>query len=139
MMDYFKDHYGKTYAPNTRETVRRQTVHQFMEAGLVVINPDDPSRPVNSPKAVYRIESSALELFRLHGLPGWNQALETYLSSKKTLQQRNAAERSMARIPVKLPDGGEVLLSGGGQNILIKEIVESNSVRAGLLGESSYT
>src|SRR3989338_10503406 len=25
MMDFFAEHYGKRYAPNTRETVRRQT------------------------------------------------------------------------------------------------------------------
>ena len=29
MMEFFEQHYGKKYAPNTRETVRRQTVHQF--------------------------------------------------------------------------------------------------------------
>ena len=29
MMDWFAEHYGKRYAPNTRETVRRQTVHQY--------------------------------------------------------------------------------------------------------------
>jgi len=29
-MTFFSEHYGKTYAPNTRETVRRQTVHQFV-------------------------------------------------------------------------------------------------------------
>ena len=33
MMDFFRDHYGKAYKPNTRETVRRQTIHQFMDAG----------------------------------------------------------------------------------------------------------
>ncbi len=32
--------YGKDYKPNTRETIRRFTLHQFAEAGLVVQNPD---------------------------------------------------------------------------------------------------
>lgn len=45
MMDFFRDYYGKNYKPNTRESVRRQTVHQFLEAGLIVVNPDDPERP----------------------------------------------------------------------------------------------
>ena len=56
MMDFFSEHYGKKYAPNTRETVRRQTVHQFLQAALIIANPDKPSRPTNSPKAVYQIE-----------------------------------------------------------------------------------
>ena len=64
MMEFFAEHYGKRYKPNTRETVRRQTVHQFLEAGLIVANPDKPDRAVNSPKAVYRIETSALKLLR---------------------------------------------------------------------------
>lgn len=29
MMTHMSVHYGKDYAPNTRETVRRQTIHQF--------------------------------------------------------------------------------------------------------------
>ena len=68
MMEFFKQHYGKEYKPNTRETVRRQTVHQFLDAGLVVANPDEPTRPVNSPKAVYQIEQHALALIQTYGL-----------------------------------------------------------------------
>ena len=74
MMDFFKAHYGKEYAPNTRETVRRQTVHQFLDAGIVVINPDDPSRPTNSPYAVYRIEAGLLKLLRTYGTADWEKA-----------------------------------------------------------------
>ncbi len=43
MMEFFADHYGRRYAPNTRETVRRHTVHQFVQAGRAVPNPDKPS------------------------------------------------------------------------------------------------
>ncbi len=56
MMEFFKAHYRKEYAPNTRETVRRFTVHQFVQAAIVIRNPDDPKRAVNSPKNVYQIE-----------------------------------------------------------------------------------
>lgn len=44
MMEFFARHYGKHYKPNTRETVRRQTVHQFLDAGIIVANPGDPAR-----------------------------------------------------------------------------------------------
>jgi len=49
IMGFAASQYGKHYAPNTRETVRRQTIHQFAEAGLVEVNPDDPGRSTNSP------------------------------------------------------------------------------------------
>ena len=40
-------------------------MHQFVEAGIALYNPDDPKRPVNSPKAVYQIEKETLDLFKL--------------------------------------------------------------------------
>ena len=67
IMNFAADHYGKQYAPNTRETVRRQTVHQFLDAGIIRINPDDPDRPTNSPNTVYQIEDSTLDLIRSYG------------------------------------------------------------------------
>ena len=46
IMDWAREHYRKEYAPNTRETFRRQTMHQFVDAGIAVYNPDAPNRPV---------------------------------------------------------------------------------------------
>ena len=124
MMDFFSEHYGKKYAPNTRETVRRQTVHQFLQATLIVANPDKPSRPTNSPKAVYQIEPSALKLLRSFDTPGWNKNLQKYLRKVKTLTKLYEREREMQRLPVILPDGQKIKLSPGGQNVLVKKIIE---------------
>ena len=124
MMDYFRDHYGKTYKTGSRESVRRRTLHQFMDAGLIVINPDNPARATNSDQTVYQIEASALGLLRTYGTSEWQANLETYLASRQTLLEKHAAEREMARIPVILPDGKIFSLSGGGQNILIQEVIQ---------------
>ena len=124
MMDFFGKHYGKKYAPNTRETVRRQTVHQFLQAGLIVINPDKPSRPTNSPKAVYQIENNSLELLRAYGTSEWEKSLRTYLTSVDTLKRKYAQEREMKHIPITVAPGKEITLSPGGQNVLVKEIVK---------------
>ena len=51
VMDWARQYYKKDYAPNTRETVRRQTMHQFVDAGIALYNPDKPDRPVNSPNS----------------------------------------------------------------------------------------
>ena len=45
MMDFSRDHYAKGYAPNSRETFRRQTIHQFVAAGIARYNPDKPEGP----------------------------------------------------------------------------------------------
>jgi adenine-specific DNA-methyltransferase len=123
MMEFFAEHYGKRYAPNTRETVRRQTVHQFLEAGLIVANPDDPQRPINSGKTVYQIEVGALGLLRQYGAGKWGEALAAYLASVETLKSRYAQERRMNRIPVRIAPGKEITLSPGGQNVLVERIV----------------
>lgn len=124
IMNFIAKHYGRQYAPNTRETVRRQTIHQFMDAGFIVANPDLPSRPVNSPKAVYQIEAGALKLLRTFGSTEWDKSIRAYLTSVETLRKRYAREREMERIPLTLASGKTISLSPGGQNVLIKEIIE---------------
>ena len=44
IMDYLKEHYGTDYAPNTRETFRRQVLHQFVQGGVAEYNPFEPNR-----------------------------------------------------------------------------------------------
>ncbi len=124
MMEFFAAHYGKQYAPNTRETVRRQSVHQFIQAAIIVPNPDKPSRPTNSPKAVYQIEPTVLKLLRKYGMRTWRRQLREYLKSASTLKGMYERQRKMRRIPVTLANGAEIRLSPGGQNVLVKKIID---------------
>ncbi len=114
IMEFMEQEYGKRYAPNTRETVRRQTMHQFLDAGLAVPNPDKPDRPVNSGQFVYQIDTSALDLLRSYGAEEWERALAAYLASVEALKTRYAQERQMARIPVTVAPGRTISLSPGG-------------------------
>ena len=127
MMEFFAEHYGKVYAPNTRETVRRLTVHQFVQAGLAILNPDKPSRPTNSPHAVYQIEEKALALLKTYGTKEWDGCLREYLTAVETLRFRYAQEREMQRIPLTLPTGARITLSPGGQNVLIQMTSRSSA------------
>lgn len=125
MMEFSHNHYGAAYKPNTRETFRRQTVHQFVAAGMAIPNPDHPSRPVNSPKFVYQLEPEALILLRAFGTKGWPKKLAVYLSTRQTLAARYAKEREMKRIPVTVRPGAEIQLSPGEHSELIKAIIEN--------------
>ena len=116
--------YGNRYAPNTRETIRDDAVKFFVGEGLLLRNPDDPNRPTNSGKTVYQIEPTALALFRNFGTMDWAPALTRYLASRETLKYEIARRRNLARVPVTLPDGSQVALSPGGQNPLMKAIIE---------------
>jgi adenine-specific DNA-methyltransferase len=129
IMDFCRDHYGKEYAPNTRETFRRQSMHQFVDAGLAVPNPDDPGRPVNSPRFCYQIEPTALELLRTRGMSTWATNLKAYLRSVETLQQQYARARELKMVPVTLAEGKEVYLTPGAHSRLVKAIIDEFAPR----------
>ena len=116
--------YAAHYAPNTRETIRDEAVKFFVASGMVVRNPDDPQRPVNSGKTVYQMEPTALALFRTFGSPGWARNLNTYCNRRNSILETLQRQRRMERIAVVLPSGKTVSISPGGQNPLIKSIIE---------------
>lgn len=124
IMDWSREHYGKDYAPNTRETVRRQTMHQFCSAGIALYNPGQPRRPVNSPKAVYQIEPVTLALLRRFGTRNWPGALRAWLADRETLVARYAREREQSRIPILIAPGKKIALSPGEHSELIRAIIE---------------
>jgi hypothetical protein len=129
IMDWIRDHYKKTYAPNTRETVRRQTMHQFVAAGIVLYNPDRPDRPVNSPAAVYRIEPGALTLLRSFDTRAWHKNLTAYLVERQTLVARYARERKQNLVPVQIAPDQKINLSPGEHSELIRAIIENFAPR----------
>jgi hypothetical protein len=123
IMDRMRDVFAKKYAPNSRETVRRFTVHQFVQAGLVLLNPDDPKRPTNSPDNCYEPAPHVVELLRTFGTSDWPKNLAAFQVEAKSLASLYAGEREMQRIPLTLPNGDEIRLSPGGQNPLVESIL----------------
>ena len=85
------------YAPNTRETFRRQVLHQFIQAGVANYNPDDPTLPVNSPKAHYAITQEALEVAQSYGTKNWDSRTQQFAVEYEILRDRYAAERDISR------------------------------------------
>lgn len=129
IMDWAREHYGKGYAPNSRETFRRQTMHQFCDAGVALYNLDRPDRPVNSPKAVYQVQPAALQLLRSFGTPQWRDNLAAYLAERETLVATYARERAQNRVPVAIAAGKEITLSSGEHSELIRAVIESFAPR----------
>ncbi len=129
IMDYAREHYGREYAPNTRETFRRQTMHQFQEAGIAKYNPDDPARPVNSPNACYQVSEAALRVIVAYGKPAWDTAVERWLEIGTQLAAKWAQDRQMQMIPVKIAKRREVALTPGLHSELIRDILNSFAPR----------
>ena len=129
IMDWFAKYYGKKYAPNTRETIRRQTIHQFVDAGLVLRNPDNPLRAINSGDTVYQIAPESLELLRIHDTADWDKALPRFLKRWKSLADRYARARDMNRVAVRISKDSNIQLSPGEHSELIRAIIEEFAPR----------
>ena len=129
MLDFARQQYRKPYAENSRETFRRQTMHQFVQAQLADYNPDDSSRPVNSPHAVYQVTEALLQLVKTYGLPVWSRGLAKFNEKHQALSEKYDKNRNMQKIPVTLADGSKVRLSAGAHSELIRQVIEDFAPR----------
>lgn len=125
IMDWMRKHYNVRYAPNTRETIRRQTLHQFVDANLACYNPDVPDRPVNSPDAVYQISPDALRLCQSFRTDEWKQNLAAYLKIHPSLARQYSAPRNTAGPSVTVGEGITIKLSPGRHSELISDVATS--------------
>ncbi len=129
ILDFCRNEYKKPYAENSRESFRKETLHQFVSGGLALQNPDQPSRPPNSPKWNYQIAPEAKKLLLTYKTPAWGQALEAYLIKVGSLAEKYKAHRDLAMIPCRLPDGSIFEMSPGGHSELIREIIQEFAPR----------
>lgn len=129
IMNFVNENYDKSYAPNTRETFRRQVLHQFVQARIVDYNPDDTKLPVNSPKAHYALTAEALEVIKSYKTKNWKKSLTQFLEEVGKLSDVYLKERELNQIPVTLPNGKKIKLSAGKHNEVQAAIVEKFAPR----------
>jgi len=129
IMGWMKEKYGKDYAANSRETIRRQTIHQFEQARLINRNPDDPSRPTNSGQTRYQLTEDAVEVLRAFETRGFSKKCERFLERHGSLTEAYGRARNLLKVPVTLPDGSRVELSPGVHNELQRLILEEFAPR----------
>lgn len=117
IMGFIKENYGITYAENSRETIRRQTLHQFEQAGIVIRNRDDPTLPTNSPKNNYTITPEALSVITAFGTSSFNAELSHFTANHGKLIEKYAGIKRECYLTVTL--NGEILtLTAGPHNEL---------------------
>jgi adenine-specific DNA-methyltransferase len=124
IMDFMRTLYGKDYAANSRETIRRQTIHQFEQARIIDRNPDEPQRPTNSGKTVYRLTNEAAAVLKTYGSRRFAFAVGQFLQMFGSLDVAYQHRRKAARVPLRLPNGNIVSLSPGEHNVLQVAVVE---------------
>jgi hypothetical protein len=125
VLSFSRERYGKAYAENTRETIRRQAIHQFVQGGILIRNPDEPELSTNSPRTHYALSEAALAVIRAYGTDDFDAQAGRFLHALEGgLVEKHASRRRRAHIPVRLPSGSSIDLSPGAHNKLQRDIIE---------------
>ena len=130
-MDYLRENYGAAYAPNTRETFRRQVLHQFVQGRIADYNPFEPDLPTNNPRAHYAITQAALDTVRRYGTDGWGAAVARFRREQGALCGTLRARPEPAiRFRSRCPTGRRLRpLSGAQHNEVQKAVIEEFAPR----------
>ena len=120
IMEFIRSEYGMDYKPNSRETVRRQTLHQFEQARIVDRNRDDPARPTNSKDNNYSLNQPILDILDVYPDGNWEAKVQDYKDSVTAQYERRL---ELQKIPITLPSGEVIKLSPGKHNQLHADIV----------------
>lgn len=123
IMEFIRREYGMDYKPNSRETIRRQTLHQFEQARIVDRNRDDPNRPTNSKDNNYSLNQPILEILAEYPDAGWLAKIQEYKGAVRELRAQYDRALEMNKIPISLPNGDTIKLSPGKHNQLHADIV----------------
>lgn len=116
---FINSNYDVDYAENTRETIRKNVIHQFRDASVV----EDNSKPTNSPNFRYRITDEFLNLIKSYGSNQWEGNLNDFLSAHESLKSKYSTKRDLLKKPVVI-NGVTFELSPGKHNELQKQIIE---------------
>lgn len=124
ILGFIEENYKKKYAENTRETIRRQTLHQLEQAGIVERNSDDPARPTNSPNTVYSITNEALEVVQKYKTSAFEKTLHEFISEKGRLIDKYDKRKAKNQIQLIISDSKTINFSPGEHNELQVKIIK---------------
>lgn len=128
IMDFMRDNYGIEYKPNTRETVRKDVLHNFLQKSIVEANRDNPERATNSPKYCYSLTEEFLSLIKSYGSSQWKDVVYEYNENSYSLINKYKNKRNLKRIPLVI-NGKDITFSPGKHNELQKAIIEEFAPR----------
>ncbi len=138
IMRFVNANYKKSYAENSRETFRRESLQQFVQANLVYRNPENPLLPTNSKDNHYRISDEALHAIRTFGTSDWEKEIMKFKETSGSLSDKYNKVSEANKIAVKLFKGKMLTLSPGSHNKLQALIVNDFTPRFAKNSELLY-
>ena len=133
VIQFINNNYGKDYAENTRESIRKTAIQPFRDAALI----EDNGVPTNSPRTKYRITDELLEVVISYNTSNWDAALSSFKENHEKLIDIYSSQREMRKMPVKI-NGLDFTFSMGAHNLLQKLIIEEFAPRFAPNSECLY-
>lgn len=124
MIQHSNSYLGADYKENSRETFRKQALHHFREAAIVI----DNGKSTNSPNYAYTFTEEFLALIRAYGSAEWENRLERWRATHTSLKDLYASKKQMTMMPVNI-NGQQLQFSPGAHNMLQKAIIENFAPR----------
>ncbi len=133
VLTFSAQNYGKEYAENTRETIRKNCMHQFRDGALI----EDNGKATNSPNYRYRLTNETLYVVQAYGTPTFSKRLQAYHNKHAKLIDKYASKKRMQMMPVHI-NGQVLMFSPGKHNELQKAIIEQFAPRFAPYSECIY-
>ncbi|MBR5070005.1 MAG: restriction endonuclease [Bacteroidales bacterium] len=131
IISFANKNYYAGYAENSRETFRKQALHNFRNAAMV----EDNGVATNSPNYRWRITDEFLSVLR--NIDNENDALLTFKEQHISLVDLYSSKRSIKKMPVKI-NGADYSFGPGKHNQLQKAIIEEFAPRFAPNSECLY-
>ena len=109
----------KSYAENSRETIRKNCLRPFRDLAII----EDNGLASNSGNYKYRLTNEILELLRVYKTDEWVTALKYHNKYSKTLVHSYQSKKELEKMPVRV-NGQDLRFSPGKHNQLQKQILE---------------
>lgn len=109
----------KSYAENSRETIRKNGLRPFRDLAII----EDNGLASNSGKYKYRLTDEMLELIRTYQTDEWATALKYYTKYNNALVHSYQSKKELQKMPVRV-NGQDLRFSPGKHNQLQKAILE---------------
>lgn len=110
----------KTYAENSRETIRKKALRPFRDEFAIV---EDNGLATNSGKYKYRIVEEVHGLIQTYNTDEWETARKYYLKYHKAVVHSYQSKKELQKMPVRV-NGQDLRFSPGKHNQLQKQILE---------------
>ncbi|MFF2017809.1 BsuBI/PstI family type II restriction endonuclease [Paenibacillus sp. NPDC058177] len=127
ILEFARNDLGKNYAENSREAVRKYSLKYLVDFGLVHVNKDDPTRPVNSGNTNYTLVKEFKDLLKTYKDPSlFSNKIQSFVNEAAINRKKYLKSLENHNIQIEVPFmlSQPLLLSPGDHNIIEKLIVD---------------